>query len=176
MLTYTSLVTFPGYFYVYTPNHAAMVRNESVSRRTALKIAGAAASTALVAGCTGNGDDDDGNGDDDDGPVEIDPGEMVFEGRTAGWELVEPVAADESNPTIVLQEGETYTFTWTNEDGGRHNIELWDDNDEVVEDYQTEVIDEQGAEQSLEFEAVSEITQYVCEPHTGTMIGEVVVE
>ncbi len=154
-----------------------MASDDPVSRRTTLKIAGAAASMALVAGCLGNGDDDDDdNGNGDDGPVDIEPGEMVFEGYTAGWELVEPVEGDESNPTIVLQEGETYTFTWTNEDGGRHNIEMWDDNDEVVEDYQTEIIDEQGAEQSLEFEAVSDITQYVCEPHTGTMIGEVVVE
>ena len=55
-----------------------MVRDHNVSRRTTLKLVGAAGSAALVAGCNGNGDDDDnGNGGD---TYQIDPGTIELDG------------------------------------------------------------------------------------------------
>ncbi|WP_255192680.1 plastocyanin/azurin family copper-binding protein [Natronobeatus ordinarius] len=154
-----------------------MARNGSVSRRRLLKIAGAASATALVAGCTGNGDDDDapaddGNGDDDDGE-EID--ESAWEGvdtielnaYTAGWEGVSPSVIDgETNPTIVLFEGEEYDFTWYNQDGAGHNIEIWDEDEEVVDDYATDIVTDD--EQTLEGVVASEeMAYYRCDPHAG---------
>jgi len=152
-----------------------MTSKHRIGRRRVLGAVGAA-SVVSIAGCADD-DPEEEPADDDDEPdaaIEVEPGEMVFEGWTAGWEGVEPDGiADEQNPTIALQDGETYTFTWTNEDGGRHNIEIRDADDEVIGDYQTEVIDEEGAEQSLEFEVEEGMVYYICEPHESTMRGEI---
>lgn len=161
-----------------------MARNGSVSRRRVLKIAGAASATALVAGCTGNGDDDpepaddDGNGDDDGDDVDPADWEDVdtieLDAYTAAWEGLAPAAIEgEDNPTIVLFEGEEYTFTWYNGDGSGHNIEIWDENDEVVEDYATDIVDDD--EQTLEgVVATEDMAYYRCEPHAG-MQGDIEV-
>ena len=155
-----------------------MTLEHPVGRRRVLGAVGAA-TLVSIAGCADDDPEDEPADDEDDDPDDaagIEPGEMVFEGWTAGWEGVEPDAvAGEQNPTIALQEGETYTFTWTNEDGGRHNIEIRDGDDEVVGDYQTEIIEEQGADQSLEFEVEEGMVYYVCEPHESTMRGEIEV-
>lgn len=134
---------------------------------------------ALVAGCndnSGNGDD----GDDDDGTgggVNLDPGtDIRFSAQTTAWEGLEPSEIDgESNPTLILQEGEDYTIGWTEGDGSNHNIELRDENGEVVEDYETDLASEGGEEQIIEFTATSEIAVYRCEPHQ-QMEGEIQVE
>ncbi|MFC7237563.1 plastocyanin/azurin family copper-binding protein [Saliphagus sp. GCM10025317] len=103
--------------------------------------------------------------------------EIVLDGVTEGWEGVEPAPIEgETNPTLILTEGQEYDITWENADGQPHNIVIWDDNDEVVEDYQTEIIEEEGETQTLTLQATSEMTQYVCEVHIGTMIGEIQVE
>ena len=153
-----------------------MARNGSVSRRRLLKIAGAASATALVAGCTGNGDDDDapaddGNGDDDGEEIDESAWEGVdtieLNGYTAGWEGVSPSPIEgETNPTIVLFEGEEYDFTWYNQDGAGHNIEIWDEDEEVVGDYATDIVTDD--EQTLEgVVASSEMAYYRCDPHAG---------
>ena len=153
---------------------------DSISRRTALKVTGAAAATALIAGCS---DDDNGNGngngdDDGDDGIAIEPGtEIEFDAQTAGWEGMAPDEIDgETNPTLVLEEGEEYTMGWNEGDGSTHNIEIWDDNGEVVDDLQTDLESEGGDDQFLTFEASAEMAEYVCEPHEGTMIGDLQVE
>ena len=152
-----------------------MARNGSVSRRRLLKIAGAASATALVAGCTGNGDDDapadDGNGDDNGDEVDESEWEDVdtieLDAYTAGWEGLSPSPIDgETNPTIVLFEGEEYDFTWYNQDGAGHNIEIWDENEEIVGDYVTDIVTDD--EQTLEGVVASEeMAYYRCDPHAG---------
>jgi len=153
---------------------------DSISRRTALKVTGAAAATALIAGCSdddngGNGDDD-GNGD--DGGIAIEPGtEIEFDAQTPGWEGIAPSdIEDEQNPTLILEEGEEYTMGWNEGDGSQHNIEIWDDDGEIVDDLVTDLASEGGDDQFLTFDASPEMAEYVCEPHTGTMIGDIVVE
>lgn len=39
---------------------------------------------------------------------------------------------------LTLQDGESYEFGWEESDGSTHNIELVDDNDEVINGYETE--------------------------------------
>ena len=162
-----------------------MAQNGSVSRRRVLKIAGAASATALVAGCTGNGDDDpepadDGNGNGDDNGDDVDPADwegvdtIELDAYTAAWEGLAPAAIEgEDNPTLVLFEGEEYTFTWYNGDGSGHNIEIWDENEEVVEDYATDIVDDD--EQTLEgVVATEDMAYYRCDPHAG-MQGDIEV-
>lgn len=157
-----------------------MVHDNRVSRRRLLTVTGAAMSTALVAGCGGgggNGGDGGGGGNGGGGGVEIEPGTSIeFDGQTAGWVGIAPDSiADMENPTLILQEGETYEMGWTTGDGAEHNIEIRNENDEVVDDLETEVVTE-PEDQWLEFDASSEMTTYVCEVHASSMVGDIQVE
>lgn len=121
------------------------------------------------------GDDNESEGGDTGEWEGVD--EVVFDGYTDGWEGVSPSPIEgEQNPTIVLFEGQEYDISWGNADGDPHNIEFWDDNEEVVEDYETEILDEEGEGQTLTIEATDEIAEYVCEVHVGTMRGDVQIE
>jgi hypothetical protein len=147
------------------------------SRRTVLKAAGGSAALALVAGCLSDDESDD-NGDDDGGNddgFDIEPGTTIMlEGLTGGWEGLEPEAiAGESNPTLVLQEGETYEIGWEPGDSVEHNIEIWDADEDVVGEYATELTSD--PDEVLEFTATDEMAYYRCRPHSG-MQGEIRVE
>ncbi|RQG93240.1 hypothetical protein EA462_03335 [Natrarchaeobius halalkaliphilus] len=128
----------------------------------------------------GNGNDDNGENDENgENGDAIDPDdEIMLGGETQAWMGQEPESiADEENPTLTLEEGESYEITWENLDGVGHNIEIRDDDDEVVDDYETEIIDEEGETQTLEVDEVTdEMAAYVCEPHEGTMHGDIEVE
>ncbi|QFU83601.1 cupredoxin domain-containing protein [Natronorubrum aibiense] len=164
-----------------------------LNRRKFVTAAGTA--TALViAGCAdesggeGNGDEngggngmDDGaeNGDEESNGEPIDPSETIELGaEVQAWMGQAPdQIADEENPTLVLQEGESYQFTWENLDGQEHNLEIVDDNDEVVDDYSTENMGEEGETQDLEVDEItSEMVEYVCRPHESSMRGEIQIE
>lgn len=102
---------------------------------------------------------------------------IVFEALTEGWVGVEPEGIeDEENPTLTLQDGESYEIGWEEGDGQPHNIELVDEDDEVVEDYETEEATEGGDDQFIEFDATDEIVEYVCRVHPTTMRGEIEIE
>ncbi len=158
-----------------------MPEDNTISRRKTMKLAGAAAATAVVAGCS---DDDDGNGNGDDNgngdaeAIEIEAGETIeFEGLTAGWVGVAPSSIEgEENPTLALEAGEDYEMGWNEGDGSGHNIEIRDDGGDVVDDLSTDVESEGGDDQFLDFTAEEEMAEYVCEPHAGTMVGELQVE
>lgn len=110
----------------------------------------------------------DGSDEDSDTETDVweDVDEIVLSATTAGWEGVEPeVIAGEENPTLVLTEGAEYVLTWKNADGVPHNVELWDEHGEVVDEYETDLLAEEGERQSLEFEATAELAEYVCELH-----------
>ncbi len=162
------------------------------TRRNILKTVGVVGATAFIAGCNGNGEDepdeeepDDeepANGDeepeDDENGEAIEPDTRIeFDAQTSGWVGIEPEEiADEENPTLTLQEGESYEIGWEEGDGQQHNIEIRDEDDEVVDDLETEITDEGGDDQFLEFEASEEMVTYICEPHEGTMIGDIEIE
>ena len=147
--------------------------DQTHTRRTVLQAAGATSVVALAAGCLSdeNGENGDGNSVDDDDD-DIDPSEwedvdtIELDGVTAGWEGVAPdMIAGETNPTIVLFEGQEYDFTWYNEDSGTHNIVIWDEDEEVVEDYQTDEVNDD--EQTLSGVVASEeMAYYRCAPHS----------
>jgi hypothetical protein len=102
---------------------------------------------------------------------------IEFDAQTPGWIGMEPEEiADEENPTLTLQDGESYEIGWEVGDGATHNIELVDENDEVIEDYETEEATEGGDEQFLEFDATDEIAEYVCRVHPETMRGTIEIE
>ena len=147
-----------------------MGRNDPISRRTALKVTGAAAATALVAGCN---DDDDDNGEE---TYEMDPGETIlFYAEASGWEGRAPDEIDGvQNPTLVLEDGEEYEIGWEEGDGDEHNIELRDDGGDVIEG--TDLTDDENPDdQVIEFTADDEIAVYRCEPHPA-MEGDIQVE
>ncbi|WP_440770904.1 PQQ-dependent sugar dehydrogenase [Natronorubrum sp. DTA28] len=103
------------------------------------------------------------------------PQEFVFNGVIPAWFGMEPEEIDgEENPTLELTAGETYQFTWENGDGQPHNVVILDANDEILE--RTEIVQEAGESQTLEFEATEEMDRYLCEVHPGTMVGAVQVE
>ncbi|WP_230198531.1 cupredoxin domain-containing protein [Halopiger goleimassiliensis] len=123
-----------------------------------------------------NETEEDGEESGDGGGDAIDPEtEIELIGETQGWQGEAPDdIADEENPTLTLQEGESYDITWENGDGAEHNIEIRDDNDEVVDDYQTDTMGEEGETQTLEIDEVTdEMATYVCEPHETTMVGDI---
>ncbi|ELY69903.1 twin-arginine translocation signal domain-containing protein [Natronobacterium gregoryi] len=156
-----------------------MTRDSPISRRTALKITGGAAATALVAGCNGNGENGEENGDDEEDGYEIEPGTTIeLDAQTAGWEGLEPAEIeDDVNPTLILQEGEEYEIGWPVGDGGNHNIEIWNEDDEVVDGLQTEeTTDDEPDDQFLEFTASEEMDAYVCAPHDVAMNGDLIIE
>ena len=147
-----------------------------------MKIAGAAALATTLAGCGGGGGGnggDGGNGGGGGGDASEWEGvsEIELGGQTGGWQGQSPSQIEgEENPTLVLFEGEQYTVTWENLDGAEHNFELRNEDDQVVDDHSTELMGEEGETQSHEFEATSEMAQYVCQPHQGTMRGDIQIE
>ncbi|ELY41506.1 PQQ-dependent sugar dehydrogenase [Natronorubrum tibetense] len=111
--------------------------------------------------------------EDDVDPAE--PQEFVFNGVVPAWFGMEPEEIDgEENPTLELTAGETYQFTWENGDGDPHNVVILDANDDILE--RTEIMQEAGESQTLEFEATEEMDRYLCEVHPGTMVGSIQVE
>ncbi|WP_245724207.1 plastocyanin/azurin family copper-binding protein [Natronorubrum texcoconense] len=149
------------------------------TRRTVLKAAGATTIAAVAAGCLG-GDDDDGddNGNGDDDTFDIDAGtEIVVDGYNSHWEGVEPSAIDGvENPTLVLEEGEEYTIEWVNADNMAHDLQIWDDGGDVVDELATDEIAAEGDSATLDFTASAEMAAYVCSLHSGSQYADLVVE
>lgn len=155
-----------------------MEESDRISRRTIMKV-GAAGGMALLAGCADDDPDDD---EEDVDEVDIEEWEEIdefyFEGVIEHWMGIEPeVIEDQENPTITLIEGQEYDFRWVNGDGVEHNLEIRDENDEVVEDYVSDDVDEEGEETTLEgVEATQEMTTYICTYHEDTQVGDINVE
>ncbi|WP_408956706.1 twin-arginine translocation signal domain-containing protein [Natrinema sp. 74] len=156
-----------------------MARDKAVSRRTALKLTGAAASTALVAGCSsdsggnGNGNNDDSS---DSGPVSIKPGKTImFKANGHKWVGKKPSSIEgQTNPTIELTEGGSYTIGWTQNETG-HNLELKKDDESVWNNKSTPTASSTGDGQTLEFTASTKIAEYACNPHYPGMAGDIKV-
>src|SRR6056297_1152006 len=98
--------------------------------------------------------------------------EYQFGGEVAGWMGRAPSEIEgQTNPPLRLQAGQEYAFTWENVDGLPHNIALLNREGEVIE--RTEIISEQGATQTLEFTASTNMAEYVCEVHPASMRGSI---
>ncbi|PGF16037.1 hypothetical protein CP556_07840 [Natrinema sp. CBA1119] len=158
-----------------------MARDNPVSRRTALKLTGAAASTALVAGCSGGNGDGNGNGNgngDSEGPYSIESGTTIeLKSLAQSWEGVAPSSIEGvENPDLSLTEGETYTIEWVENEGGSHNLAIYDDSQSAVAG-PTEQVSDSEPGLSVEFDASSDTVEYVCEPHySAGMAGSIELE
>lgn len=139
------------------------------TRRALLNAAGGSAIAIAVAGCLGS---------DDDETYEIAPeDEIVLEGYVSHWVGIEPdPIADVRNPTLVLEAGESYTMEWINSGDMIHDLAIWDDDGEVVDDLITDEVGADGEGDTLEFTADPEMANYVCTLHSSDQIGHLVVE
>ncbi|QRV16993.1 plastocyanin [Haloterrigena salifodinae] len=111
--------------------------------------------------------------------VRIEPGTRVeFRAQTVEWEGIAPAPVEGvPNPTLVLEDGETYELGWTEGDGSEHNIEIRNADDEVVDGLSTELASEdEPTDQVLAFEASAEMAAYACAPHVSHMQGEIRIE
>ena len=138
----------------------SMVGNEregTTSRRTVLK---AATATGALAGL----------GD----LAASQSTEIALDGEVDGWiGRSPPSIAGQTNPTLALEPGQSYQVTWTNVDGAPHNFAVVDaDGNRPVS---TDIIDEEGATQSVEFEATPMMAEYLCEVHPQSMNGQISV-
>ncbi|MFP9190667.1 cupredoxin domain-containing protein [Natronosalvus vescus] len=153
-----------------------MNSTDRLSRRRTLQLTGLAG-TALLAGCQApvqqtEPEADDAEGDEPVGWENVE--EIVLEGHFDHWIGVEPPEiADEENPTLVLYAGREYELTWENGDGDFHNLVIWDEDDNALEE--TDYTDEEGATETLTFEASEEMVRFVCAPHVPTMDGAIEV-
>lgn len=151
-----------------------------LSRRRLLAASGLTGA-ALLAGCPNNDEPPDDEPPDDDAPDDVedweDVDEFYFEGRVAAWTGIEPdLIEGEENPTITLIDGQEYTFRWVNADGVLHNMEIWDDDGEIIDDYQSDDVEEEGEEATIEGVVTSEeMVNYVCRYHSTTQIGDIEV-
>ncbi|NGM70581.1 PKD domain-containing protein [Natronolimnobius sp. AArcel1] len=152
-----------------------------LSRRTLLRIGGAS-SLAVFAGCADEEPDDNNDVDNDEDEDEDEDwgavDEFVFEGEVQAWTGVEPAFIEgDENPTITLIEGQEYDFTWINADGVVHNLEIRDEDDEIIDDYQSDDVEEEGEETTLEGVVASEeMDVYICTYHEATQVGDIEVE
>ncbi|THE64068.1 PKD domain-containing protein [Salinadaptatus halalkaliphilus] len=155
-----------------------------LTRRMVLGASGAV-SMAALAGCGGPGEENDTdeeepdgaeNGEADDEWEDVD--EFYFEGRVEAWTGLEPGIIDgEDNPTITLIEGNEYDFSWINADGVTHNLEIRDEDDEIIDDYQSDDVSEEGEETTLEgVVAAEEMSVYICTYHESTQVGDIDVQ
>lgn len=120
-------------------------------------------------------DQDEPDVEDEEGEEDEHAEEFVFNGVTPGWIGEEPEPIDGvENPTLELVSGETYRIIWVNGDGDPHNVAILDPDDNIIE--RTEIISESGEEQTLEFEASEDMSQYLCEVHPGTMVGSIQID
>jgi len=104
----------------------------------------------------------------------LDPAQTIrIKGDMGGWTGVEPESIrGVRNPTLVLQEGETYTMEWRNVDGVYHNVALASEglgqfffvSSGVTGVDETEIV---------EFTAAEGMGAYLCTPHPEDMLGRI---
>lgn len=140
---------------------------EQHNRRWFLKASGATLATAAFAGCIG--DDDDADPDEWEGVDRI-----VLRGYQSHWEGVEPSHIEgDQNPTLVLFEGQEYTFEWINGDGLRHDLQIFDADNNLVEDYASEVLDNAEESTTMQVTATPAMARYICTFHSATQVGDI---
>jgi glucose/arabinose dehydrogenase len=132
-----------------------------VDRRSILRATGAAGVAGIVGLSTQVGAQEDA----------IEPETTIeLKGETSGWVGIYPEEiTDETNPTLSLVVGETYTVEWTNVDSQPHNFAIHDTDGEAL--VSTDIISE--GSQTIEFTVTEEMVEYLCEPHAGTMVGDI---
>lgn len=140
--------------------------NGGTSRRTVLRLAGTGGALAGLAQITGLGRTANFR--------RTQPIGIELDGEVSGWvgRSPEPIAG-RTNPALSLELGRTYRVTWTNADGAPHNLVVVDAGGTRLAG--TEIVAEEGASRTLEFEATPAMAEYLCEVHPQSMRGRVAV-
>ncbi|MFC7044938.1 PQQ-dependent sugar dehydrogenase [Halobacteriaceae archaeon GCM10025711] len=100
--------------------------------------------------------------------------EIRLGGEIPGWVGQAPASIEgQTNPTLELSAGQPYRVTWENLDGAPHNFAVLDGDGNAL--VRSEIMNQQGETQSVEFTASAEMERYRCEVHPTTMAGEVSV-
>lgn len=171
--------------------------DKTTDRRTFLAVGSAAVMTGL-AGCAAFSESDQPGKHNPDpqesehhpvepfGPAgiwdgeefEIEPGTTIeLLGFSDRWEGVSPAEMEgATNPVLVLEDGGEYEVVWENGDGVTHDFQIWDEDEEVVNDIVSDRVEEEGETTSIEFTATEEMMIYVCQFHPNNQIGGIIVE
>lgn len=128
--------------------HRSAVRRRSHSRRRFLQTAAVTGVATAFSGI---------------GSAQFEDERIELGALSDGWVGQAPEEIDGvQNPTLNLEEGETYEVVWQNLDGVGHNSVVIDAAGEHL--LETEIVAEGGETQSVEFEAESEMAEYYCGP------------
>ncbi|WP_158056155.1 PQQ-dependent sugar dehydrogenase [Halorussus halophilus] len=109
---------------------------------------------------------------------------LEFGGQRSGWVGRAPAAIEgQTNPTLQLEAGRTYTVRWENVDGLPHNFAFLDPDGNSIPVIQTddgavaetEIVSQRGATQEFQFVAEPAIATYFCVVHPNSMRGGVEV-
>lgn len=93
-------------------------------------------------------------------------------GQADGWQGQSPSQIEgNQNPVLEFRIDAEYEITWENLDGEPHNIAILDSNGNVIK--KTQNLSQQGQTQTITFTANSNMTQYVCQTHPNSMIGDI---
>jgi glucose/arabinose dehydrogenase len=140
--------------------HRSTVRRRSHSRRRFLQTAAVTGVATAFSGV---------------GAAQFEDERIELGALSDGWVGQAPEEIDGvQNPTLNLEEGETYEVVWQNLDGVGHNfVVIGAEGEHLLE---TEIMAEGGETQSVEFEAELEMAEYYCGPHPQTMRGEITID
>jgi plastocyanin len=143
------------------------------TRRTFLKLAGAATLTSL-AGCLrmNGGGGGGGDGNESGGGGKSPKKTFKLGGKVAGWQARAPGSIEgKTNPTLQMTAGTTYEIVWENLDGKEHELIIESGSGEEIA--ATEHAKKKGQTRSVTFEATTEMASYYCEYHPKSMRGKV---
>lgn len=133
--------------------------DDGIDRRGVLKATGAGlAAAAAVPGLASAQEDAD----------------FRLGGEVAAWHGRAPSSIEgEDNPTLELEAGKEYTLVWENMDGQPHNFVTLDSGGNQIT--ASEIMSKKGETQTVTFTATAEMTQYYCQVHPSSMVGDLEV-
>jgi hypothetical protein len=151
-----------------TEERAVSNRNFEETRRTFLK---AATAVGAVAGFGGAAVTRSGTAE----QTSVSPVQIELGANSPAWRGRLPTDIEGNlNPTLELTVGQTYELTWENTDGHPHELEILDSEGERLVG-STEYVYEEGATETLDFEATEEMTEYRSSTgaHNFAMVGDI---
>ncbi|ELY88705.1 blue copper domain protein [Natrialba hulunbeirensis JCM 10989] len=145
------------------------------SRRRFLQTAAVTGAAAGISAVGAAEDQDESADDGEDTDEAHDWSQIELGGFSDAWLGQSPEEIEDvENPTLYLEEGESYEVTWENLDDVEHNFVIINEEGEHL--LETDLMGEAGETQTVEFEAESEMAEYYCGPHPQTMRGDISFE
>ncbi len=106
----------------------------------------------------------------------IDPETTIKLGaQISGWTGQAPSRIEgQTNPTLPLQAGESYTVEWENVDGYPHDFDVLDGDGEKL--FDSDIMNSQGETKTVEFTVTEAMAEYFCSVHPNQMRGSIEVK